>query len=76
MQRRRKYPILGYIFGAAVGVAPDPVPTLRQGCTCAGDVFGHERHCGETPPLVESSPLSVDIGRMFANLPNIDDLEF
>ncbi len=26
--------------------------TMVDTCTCAGDVFGHERHCGEVEPAL------------------------
>ncbi len=59
MQHRRKSVKLIDISGGTEVVPPEKrrfsfgtaFSTVVETCTCAGDMYGHERHCGEVEPV-------------------------
>jgi len=80
MQRRRRTEVVG----GTVWVPPT-TPSLEAGlllgssqapgCTCAGDVFGHERHCGEVEPSALSA-MEDNLSTIVDKLSDAEDLEF
>ena len=59
-------------------VGPDFCPRMDTGCTCTGDGFGHEQHCGLVRSQTGTTQAPRGNGSSWVPLlrPDAEDLEF